>query len=142
VGRRHRAASSVIPLSVVLVLSALGTARAGSDGTGQPTSWGSFYVSYESTPEPIPFNEVFNLIVTVRDGTDRSKPIGDCSIDVIATMPAHHHGMNLRPRVTSLGDGRFRVDGMLLHMPGRWQIQIDVNRHTVTERAVFDVPVR
>ena len=39
-----------------------------------------------------------------------------------ADMPAHRHGMNYRPTVRALGDGRFVADGLLFHMPGRWRL--------------------
>ena len=108
---------------------------------GRSTSWGSFYVAYTSSPSPIPLGELFGLTVTVSDSADHSKGLGDSTIAVEALMPTHHHGMNLHPRVTAIGDGRFAVDGMLFHMPGPWQILIDVTRDGVTERAVFDVAV-
>lgn len=43
-----------------------------------------------------------------------------------ATMPAHRHGMNYRPLVKPLGDGRFRVEGMMFHMAGRWELAFEV----------------
>ena len=45
---------------------------------------------------------------------------------VDATMPEHRHGMNYRPSVKRLGDGRWRVEGLMFHMPGRWQLRLDV----------------
>ena len=30
--------------------------------------------------------------------------------------------------VTALGDGRFRADGLMFHMAGRWELQFDVQR--------------
>lgn len=45
-----------------------------------------------------------------------------------ADMPAHRHGMNYRATVQSLGDGRYRAEGLLWHMPGRWRLQFDVER--------------
>jgi hypothetical protein len=45
---------------------------------------------------------------------------------VDATMPEHRHGMNYRPSVTRLGDGRWRVEGLMFHMPGRWELRLDV----------------
>ncbi|WP_170476493.1 FixH family protein [Ruegeria arenilitoris] len=50
--------------------------------------------------------------------------VGDIRVDAI--MPAHQHGLNYVPEVTALGDGVFRVDQILFHMPGLWQLQIDV----------------
>jgi hypothetical protein len=43
-----------------------------------------------------------------------------------AQMPAHGHGMNYRPTVTSTGPGRFRVAGLMLHMPGMWRLTFDL----------------
>jgi len=108
---------------------------------GRSTSWGSFYVTYLSSPDPIPLNALFALTVTVSDAGNHSHRVGDSAIAVEARMPTHNHGMNLRPRVTAIGDGQFQVEGMLFHMPGLWQIFVDVSHKGVTERAVFDVTV-
>jgi hypothetical protein len=43
------------------------------------------------------------------------------ALRVDADMPAHRHGMNYRPTVRALGDGRYRADGLMLHMAGRWR---------------------
>jgi cytochrome c peroxidase len=51
-------------------------------------------------------------------------------------MPGHEHGMNTRPRVQDLGDGKFRVRGMLFHMAGEWEISFDIAKGRVHERAV------
>jgi hypothetical protein len=43
-----------------------------------------------------------------------------------AQMPAHGHGMNYRPTVAPTGPGRFRISGLMLHMPGRWRLTFDL----------------
>jgi len=45
---------------------------------------------------------------------------------VDATMPAHRHGMNYRPTLQPLGDGRWRVEGLLFHMRGTWELALSV----------------
>jgi len=48
---------------------------------------------------------------------------------VDATMPEHQHGMNYRPRIQRVGaaqDGRWRAEGLMFHMPGRWDLRLDV----------------
>lgn len=45
---------------------------------------------------------------------------------VDATMPAHRHGMNYRPAIESQGAGRWRVEGLLWHMAGRWALRVDL----------------
>ncbi len=47
-------------------------------------------------------------------------------VRVDATMPEHRHGMNYRPSVHALGDGRWRAEGLMFHMPGRWELRFDV----------------
>lgn len=45
---------------------------------------------------------------------------------VDAQMPEHRHGMNYRPSVQPLGLGRWRAEGLLWHMSGRWELRLDV----------------
>lgn len=45
---------------------------------------------------------------------------------VDATMPEHRHGMNYRPSIQALGGGRWRAEGLLWHMSGRWELRLDV----------------
>ena len=49
------------------------------------------------------------------------------TIVVDAQMPAHGHGMNYRPDGRRrAGPSRFRVSGLMLHMPGRWRLTVDL----------------
>ena len=52
-----------------------------------------------------------------------------------AAMPQHGHGMNVAPTVKRTGDGEFRVDGMLFHMPGYWELYFDLGSADSLERA-------
>lgn len=58
-----------------------------------------------------------------------------------ATMPEHRHGMNYRPAITPLGDGRFRVEGMMLHMAGRWELAFEVQSGKELVRLTHDVQI-
>jgi len=53
-------------------------------------------------------------------------------------MPEHGHGMNYRPTIEVLGDGRFRASGLLLHMPGRWQLSFTVGDETLRAALTVD----
>ena len=55
---------------------------------------------------------------------------------VDATMPEHRHGMNYRPSVKRLGDGRWRVEGLMFHMPGRWLLRMHVQADGATAQLV------
>lgn len=45
---------------------------------------------------------------------------------VDASMPEHRHGMNYRPSLKPLGGGRWRAEGLLWHMSGRWELRLDL----------------
>ena len=71
--------------------------------------------------DEIPLARPFFVLVSICSET----AVGRMRVD--ATMPAHRHGMNYTPKVTALGGGAFRVDDMLFHMPGLWELQVDVD---------------
>jgi len=79
-----------------------------------------------SGPAPIPLAEPFALKVEATDAG--GEPITGARLLADCTMPHHGHGMNVRPTVTELGPGRWKVDPMLLHMPGRWELCLDLVR--------------
>jgi len=58
-----------------------------------------------------------------------------------AWMPTHRHGMNSRPSVTARGDGRWRADGYLFHMPGRWQFKFEIDTPDGRERLTRDIEI-
>ena len=53
---------------------------------------------------------------------------------VDASMPEHRHGMNYRTSLKPLGDGRWRVEGLLWHMAGRWELRLDVQSLGLSHR--------
>ena len=58
---------------------------------------------------------------------------------VDAQMPEHRHGMNYRPTLASRGAGRYVAEGLMFHMPGRWQLVFDVERAGQRTRLTSDV---
>ncbi len=64
---------------------------------------------------------------------------GELLVD--AWMPEHRHGMNYRPSVTALGGGRYRAEGLLFHMPGRWEFLFELRGGGGTERFAHAVRV-
>jgi hypothetical protein len=95
---------------------------------------GSFDLTLSSTPRTIPLNEMFELTIHVYPAT-AVKDKNPIWVSVNATMPAHQHGMNTRPRVEELGKGRFVVRGMLFHMAGVWEIALDIAKGSIHEHA-------
>lgn len=58
---------------------------------------------------------------------------------VDAQMPEHRHGMNYRTSLQHLGRGLWRVDGLLWHMSGRWELSLDVRHQGVPQRLLHSV---
>jgi cytochrome c peroxidase len=50
----------------------------------------------------------------------------DPALKVDAHMPEHKHGMNYAPTVTKLAPGRWRAEGLLFHMPGKWEFVFEL----------------
>jgi len=133
--------------------SSAGTAAAGGEGdsvaveaerlsTYPLRGWsnaGGYFVALRPSEHPLPLNEPFELEVLVLDANDWTRAPGDIGVTVDADMPEHLHGMNTRPRVRRGGGGVWQVEGMLMHMPGYWEIYVDVTVAGVTERAQFAV---
>ena len=70
--------------------------------------------------EDIPLARPFSMRINVCDDAE----IENLRVD--ALMPAHQHGMNYNPSVTALDNNVFEVNGMLFHMPGEWELQVDL----------------
>ena len=91
---------------------------------------------YKISVEPFK-NFAYNRTISFQKAQELCKELkwdGDStfSLAVDADMPAHRHGMNYRASVTALGDGRFRADGLMFHMAGRWRILFDLPASDVT----------
>ena len=56
-------------------------------------------------------------------------------------MPAHGHGMNYQALVTPQSPGRYRAEGLLLHMPGRWDLLFEVRGGGKTDRLTHSISV-
>lgn len=102
---------------------------------------GAYFVRFETIPSPIPTNELFSMRVQVLDESGHALATEGISLSADAAMPHHHHGMNVRPRVSRNDDGSFLVRGMQLHMPGYWEIYFDITRDGRTERAQYNLTI-
>lgn len=74
---------------------------------------------WQAKPATIVVGQPFALLITLC-------PADAQLLRVDATMPEHRHGMNYRASLKPLGDGRWRAEGLLWHMSGRWELRLDV----------------
>ncbi|HEX5092792.1 MAG TPA: hypothetical protein VFV84_08925 [Burkholderiales bacterium] len=121
----------LLPLLTALLASAGAPACELPGGPAQSLKTDSFTVLYRAAP--IQVGRHFTLDLAVCPPPE--------SVRVDASMPAHRHGMNYQPSVVPLGDGRYRAEGLMFHMPGDWQFLFEVRSGGKTERATHDLHV-
>ncbi|MGD9884152.1 MAG: hypothetical protein AB7U95_28995 [Reyranella sp.] len=109
---------------------------------GRGTGWVVYsdrtMVAFRPEPMRIEVGQPFSLLFNVC--TRKDNPAELLAVD--AHMPEHRHGMNYRPAIVSAGKGRFRADGLVFHMPGRWELDIDVRAGSETERLNHEIIVK
>ncbi|MDO9072632.1 MAG: hypothetical protein Q7U73_05160 [Rubrivivax sp.] len=101
---------------------------------GAPLAAGPVSLAWRAEPAPVVQGRPFALLLNVCPGQAVLAAVD-------ATMPEHRHGMNYRPSLQSLGDGRWRAEGLLWHMSGRWELRFDVRHdgrtHTLRQDVVL-----
>ncbi|MEO5766090.1 MAG: cytochrome c peroxidase [Casimicrobiaceae bacterium] len=106
--------------AVVAIATAVGCGAAGAQTCGGELSPlartlqnDRYVVVYDTRPAPIVAGVHFVVDFDVCPKPGAAPPR---SARVDATMPEHRHGMNYQPVVTATGPGRYRAEGMMLHM--------------------------
>lgn len=95
-----------------------------------------YVVAFAPTPAPVRVGRPFAIEAIV---CPKGAAPAATGLRVDAHMPDHRHGMNYRATVAPAGGGRYRAEGLMLHMPGRWELVFDVETGMQVERAVRDV---
>ncbi len=90
---------------------------------------------WRAEPSPLRVGQPFALLVTLC-------PAQAHLLRVDAHMPEHRHGMNYRPTLQALGAGRWRAEGLLWHMPGRWELLLETKLGEEKQRFVQAVVLR
>ena len=84
----------------------------------------------------VPRNEEFEIeVLLLRD----EQPLPGMRLAITGWMPEHEHGMVRSPLIEDMGEGRYLVSGMLLHMRGSWQLRYQVFSGRDTEIVTFDL---
>ena len=108
----------------LLVISPAALACELPGGTAQALKSSTYTVLYRTAPLKV--GEHFAVDFVVCPGPE--------SVRVDAWMPEHRHGMNYLPDVRAQGGGRYRAEGLMLHMAGRWELVFEVRSAGRTER--------
>jgi hypothetical protein len=107
-------------------------------GTGLVVFSQRLMVALRPEPLQIEVGQPFSLIMNVCSKRGESAEL--LSLD--ATMPAHKHGMNYAAKIVPGVNGRYRVEGLVFHMPGEWELVFDVRFGGETERLAHGLVVR
>jgi hypothetical protein len=120
---RARAATALAGLALLSVASAALACEL-PGGTAQALKSSAYTLLYRTAPLRIGEHFAVDFIVC---------PAPE-SVRVDAWMPEHRHGMNYRPEVRAQGGGRYRAEGLMLHMAGRWELVFEMRSAGKTER--------
>ncbi len=91
---------------------------------------------YRLHPDPVAVSQSLEIEVIACPQQGTATPE---KVRVDARMPAHGHGMNYRPKTTQLAPGHYHFDGLILHMPGQWQLIFDVMQADQRTRLTAEV---
>ncbi len=107
------------------------------EGTRRQTDAASFRMTFHP-PSRIEINHYQTWGIYIEDAT--GKALSHAVLKVDANMPAHGHGLLTQPRIAP-GDapGRYRVEGLRFHMPGHWEIRLQVNHAGKQDALVLPV---
>jgi hypothetical protein len=92
-------------------------------------------MAFRPDPLRIEVGEPFALVVNLCARRGGAAEL----LAVDANMPEHRHGMNYRATIVPKGEGRFRAEGLLFHMPGRWEVTFDVRVGAENDRLAHDI---
>ena len=95
----------------------------------------SYNIALNTIPEEIVVGEPFAVDLWVCDKTGSAF---DGEVIANAMMPLHKHGMNYEPSIKAFDNGKFHLDGFVLHMQGKWQFIFDLRRDGRSETVSLD----
>lgn len=112
----------------------------GAKGGGEIKAESKNYaLVFRSVPEKVVTGKHFAVELALCAKTGAALPE---SVRVDANMPDHRHGMNYKTVVTGTGPQRYRAEGLMFHMPGRWEYVFEVRSAGETERITTSVTLQ
>jgi hypothetical protein len=94
----------------------------------------NYTVFFSPSANEIKLNHYFDIKVQVKSALQQAIKF-PLQLDIDVGMKAHHHGMNVKPYIENLGHGIYQIRGMLLHMPGKWEVTFKLKRGILTDSA-------
>ena len=95
-----------------------------------------YSLAYRTKPGKLAVSQHFSVEMAVCPKSGQPAPE---SVRVDGFMPEHNHGMNYRPVVKPGEGGRYLADGLMFHMPGKWDFIFEVRGGGKTDRMTATV---
>ena len=95
-----------------------------------------YALAYRTQPAKIEVGRHFAVEFAVCGEKGTLLPEG---VKVDAHMPEHRHGMNYKPSISAQGGGRYRAEGLMFHMAGRWEFIFELRSAGKTDRLTQSV---
>jgi len=95
-----------------------------------------YALAYRTLPAKIDVGKHFAVEIAVCGEKGAGLPEG---LKVDAHMPEHRHGMNYNPSVRAQPGGRYRAEGLMFHMAGRWEFVFELRSAGKTDRLTQSV---
>jgi len=136
-----RAGATILEISLGIAISSNANAQScGADIQGaQIIDSDSYVVAFRTRPTKIEIGQHFAVEFAVC--AKNAHPLPQ-SVTVDAQMPEHQHGMNYKPAIRKAGDRRYLAEGMMFHMPGRWELVFELKDSTQSRRLSRDLVVQ
>lgn len=75
---------------------------------------------------PLQINRIHSWELAIVDGDGNF--VENATLTVTGGMPDHDHGLPTNPQVTAiLPNGRYLLEGVRFHMPGRWLMHFSIS---------------
>ena len=104
-------------------------------GTGWVVFSDHYMIAFRPEPMRIELGQPFELLFNVC--TKNGNPAELVAVE--AQMPEQKRSMKAKPAIVSAGDGRYRAEGMVFDMSGRWELAIDVRAGEESERLTHEI---
>jgi hypothetical protein len=93
-----------------------------------------------ATPAP-PARNDNSWVIQVSSMTNHviGAPLSNVPLEVTPYMPDHQHGNGIPVGVMPMPDGQYKLDPLLLGMPGYWEITLDVSSATANDSVTYKI---
>jgi len=106
--------------------------------TTRATDNGHYMVTVAPENPDYQRNTIHAWIATIT--TPDGAPVEDATILVDGGMPQHGHGLPTSPQMTeSLGEGRYKIDGVRFNMSGWWEFKLAITADGVSDSVTFNL---